>query len=553
MRLNPFTWNEEYQNNLFEPNQLPIYFPRPMNIAEIEKLVFVDGRVPRNYQAENAYFFENNGFRCLCADDTGLGKTLSVLLSIFMHRDKLLPVVVFCKTTLKIQFLEEFFGALDLYPKIIRTSEDFIDPDADVWIISYDLAKRIGELKDLISPKLMILDECQLISNWDSKRTQAIVEFSKGIPYVFGTSATPIHNNLEEYFPMLHIINPERFPDKKMLTHMMNWVETSGGKLRKGGISPYYEKAFKALTDDIVIRHKREDVAKDLPGIVRNHRYVQIEDSKAQKAYMEEMKKYVEAYDATTSEDSLVPYADAKRSMGASMMRLRHLVGDIKIPYALDFIEEFLTDNPDRKLTVFVHHKTVAEGIINGVRELIRTGKININDPFIIRGGMNEDVRNQLVGRCTANGGWPSKDPLDRLLIASTQAAGEGINLQLCFDALMVERQFNPPREEQPEGRFSRLGDLAKELREKFGIINIFITYLTLLGTLDGWFDNLVEVKRKELKRTHGDKDFYGGLWGDSDEIVTDLMDLIAEEGRKLIKSVNKSKRKLKKGEVVLV
>jgi len=239
--------------------------------------------------------------------------------------------------------------------------------------------------------------------------------------------------------------------------------------------------------------------------------------------------------------------------MGASMMRLRHLVGDIKIPYALDFIEEFLTDNPDRKLTVFVHHKTVAEGIINGVRELIRTGKININDPFIIRGGMNEDVRNQLVGRCTANGGWPSKDPLDRLLIASTQAAGEGINLQLCFDALMVERQFNPPREEQPEGRFSRLGDLAKELREKFGIINIFITYLTLLGTLDGWFDNLVEVKRKELKRTHGDKDFYGGLWGDSDEIVTDLMDLIAEEGRKLIKSVNKSKRKLKKGEVVLV
>jgi len=545
----------EHQLNLLEPNQAEIYFPTRAD--DLKGIVFADGRTPYMYQLDNAEFCAANGFRCIIADDTGLGKTLSVLLAILLNKSKLLPCLIFCKTTLKIQFLEEIFSALDIYNiQIIRSSSDFIDPDAQVWIVSYDLAKRpevTENLMENVRPQLIVLDECQQIKNWDSARTQAIVKLSAAAPYIIGTSATPISNNLEEYFPMLHMCRPDRFENKKLLTTMMHWVEDTKGKLRKGGISPYYVKHFKALTDDIVIRHAREDVAPDLPKILRHHRYVQIEDQKAIKAYTEEMQKFVDAYDTTTDYDAAtakdnMSYAQARQAVGASLMRLRHLVGDIKIPYALDYIEEFLTDNPDKKLTVFVHHKSVAEGILEGVKKLRESGTLDINEPFVIRGGMNEDVRNDLISKCTRNGGWPSNDSRDRLLVASTQAAGEGINLQLCFDALMVERQFNPPKEEQPEGRFSRQGEQARELREKFGIKNIFIVYLTLLGTLDGWFNKLVEMKRKELKRTHGDKDFYGGLWGDTDEIVTDFMDLIADEGRKLIKSVNKTKRKLKKG-----
>jgi SNF2 family DNA or RNA helicase len=551
---------EPQQWNLFEPNQLPIFFPIPMSrLDEIKALEFADGRRPYPYQAENGLFFEQNGFRCICADGTGLGKTLSALLPILMNREKMLQLLVFCKTTLKIQFLEEIFSALGIYKiQILTTASDFIDTDAEVWIISYDLAKRKEMLDNLLEnchPQFVILDECQQIKNWDSNRTQSIVKLCAEVPYVLGTSATPISNNLEEFFPMLHICRPERFPNKKLLTQMMHWVTDSNGKVRKGGISPYYEKHWRALTEDIIIRHNREDVAPDLPTVVRQHRYVKIEDKGALDAYVAEMEKYVQAYDGVT-ENSLdsdtISYAESRRNLGASLMRLRHLVGDIKIPYAIDFIEEFLNDNPEKKLTVFVHHKSVAEGIMAGVKKLREEGLIDINEPFVLRGGMNEAVRNDLISKCTQNGGWPSSDPLDRLMIASTQAAGEGINLQLCFDAIMVERQFNPPKEEQPEGRFSRQGEQSRELREKFGIKNIFIVYLTLMGTLDGWFNNIVEMKRKELKRVHGDKDFYGGLWGDTDEIVTDFMDLIAEQGRKLIKSVNKTKRKLKKGEVAI-
>jgi len=43
-----------------------------------------------------------------------------------------------------------------------------------------------------------------------------------------------------------------------------------------------------------------------------------------------------------------------------------------------------------------------------------------------------------------------------RIMLASTLAAGEGLNLQFCSFYIMMERQWNPANEEQPEGRFSR-------------------------------------------------------------------------------------------------
>lgn len=541
--------HDPHQSLLFDANQMDIPFPLPKTIADYMKIVLADGRTPRPFQAENVWFFaEKAKFRGICEDDTGLGKTITACCIVHEFKQDLVPLLFTCRTTLKAQMWVEILSTLGIIADIIKSSADLdlINPDAQAWIISYDMIKRIEDLEERISPKLIILDEVQLIKNPDSARTQAIMEFAAKIPNIIALSATPIKNNLLEYYPILHLVRPDRFPNKKMLEQMCNMVETSNGKYKYGGLNPFYEDAWRALTADIIIRHKREEVAKDLPTILRNHRYVKIEDQKAIKAIAAEMEKFIDAYDQShnyDAETSTMSYQEARRAAGASLMRLRHLVGDAKIPYIVDYIEEFLTENPDRKLTVFVHHKTVAEGVIAGVAKLRFNGVLDINEPFIIRGGMNEEVRNRLVMQCTRNSGWPTNDPKDRLLIASALAAGEGINLQKCHDALMAERQFNPPNEEQPEGRFSRLG--------AEGVKNIFIVYLTLLNTLDEWFHKLVEQKRIELKRTHGDKDFYGGLWQSEDEIVTDLMDLVAEQGRKFLKSVNKSVKKVKKGEVV--
>lgn len=516
---------EPYQLDIFEPNQLPLRFPRPRTARELESLIFDDGRAPYPHQARNIHFLKNTAaLRGLCADDTGLGKTITACGIIKEFADEVLPVLIVCKSTLKFQWAIELFKTTSIAAQIISSSSDPIDEDAQAWIISYDLVKRLDPMsKDEMQPRLVVLDECQQIKNWESKRTQALLDFCRDIPYVVGTSATPIYNDAFEYFPFLHMIRPDRFNSRDDFSYMCELKRTSSGVWKRGGISRQAEPRWKNLTSDLIIRHKREDVAPDLPRVRRTNRFVQLG---ANESLVKELKKFVEMHEAIkdwegrSSNLDTMTRADAMQARATSLMRMRHIIGDAKVSFALDYVKEFLNES-DRRLTVFVHHKSVANAIIEGVNKMIADGEIDINKPYIMRGGMNEVERNQFVGACTSNGGWPVDDPRCRLLIASTQAAGEGINLQKCFDCLFVERQFNPPREEQAEGRFSRLGILIKT-----DFINA--VYLTAIGTLDDWFHQLIEGKRNDLKRTHGDKEFYGGFWSGEDQIVADLMDMVA-------------------------
>ena len=74
------------------------------------------------------------------------------------------------------------------------------------------------------------------------------------------------------------------------------------------------------------------------------------------------------------------------------------------------------------------------------------------------------------------------------VMIASTLASGEGIDLQTCADCVMHERQWNPQNEDQAApGRFRRIG-------QKSSVINL--TFTEAEGTIDEHLDYLVESKR---------------------------------------------------------
>ena len=529
--------------------QICIPWPKPKTVDDyFNTIELADGRRPKRFQAENVWFaIEKAGFRCLIADDTGLGKTISSLSIVREMGNAVLPLLIVCKTTLKMQWYYEILSTLGIVAQIIRTSNDDVLENYDCWIISYDLLKKLNTLGDL-TPRMMIMDECQLIKNWSSARTQAMVEFCKSVPYIIGLSATPIKNNFPEFFPFLHIIHPSRFTNQAMIENMAELVQTSSGAYRYGGLATWAEKRFKELTDDVVIRHTREEVAPELPAVFRTHRFVTVEESKAAEALVRETQNFLDLYNRAKdwdSENELETKQEIRQKARASMLKMRHIIGDAKVPYALDFIESFLGESPDRRLTVFVHHKSVAQAIIAGVGEMMAKGTIDILPPFILRGGMSEKERDELVFNCNKNGGWPSADPRARLLIASTLAAGEGINLQRCYDALMVERQFNPANEEQAiggdsgGGRFSRFGIDAS-------IANIFVTFLTAKKTLDDWFHRLVETKRKAVRKSLGDQDRKGNVWnGEEEEVIEELMDIVAEEASKFINNNNR-KRKLK-------
>jgi hypothetical protein len=81
------------------------------------------------------------------------------------------------------------------------------------------------------------------------------------------------------------------------------------------------------------------------------------------------------------------------------------------------------------------------------------------------------------------------------LLVASQQAAGEGLNMQTCADCVMHERQWNPGREQQCEDRFARIGQEAAS-------VNAIYAQLEGITSIDQQFDVIVENKRYHYHKT---------------------------------------------------
>src|SRR5215510_3166074 len=78
------------------------------SIDEIyESLVFSDGCKPRPYQIEAIKFAEENNARIIIADEQGLGKTIESLCTIKLHIDKLLPAIIVCPSSVKLQWMFE--------------------------------------------------------------------------------------------------------------------------------------------------------------------------------------------------------------------------------------------------------------------------------------------------------------------------------------------------------------------------------------------------------------------------------------------------------------
>lgn len=522
-----------YQFDLFDYNQLLLPFPRKRNLKDFEAIAFKDGRSIYKYQAENVDFALNKALygdkvRCMIADDTGLGKTISSI-GIMLELDQY-PVLIVCMATLKIQYLIELFGTTHQLGQILFSNKIAPNPESQIYIISYDLLKKY-KFRDQLNPRLIVIDECQKIKNWESDRTQELVGFcaSHSDSHIIMTSATPIENNAYEFFPTFHILRPDRFTNRSQFANVCEYIRIGNG-FKLGGISLSYMNWFKRMTEDVVIRHRRKDVYKELPTERIRHRFIKIEEEKPLEAIKREMESYLDLFDRVSEYDSENEDEDKNElnmKLQASFMRIRHLVGDAKVPYILEDVEEFLESYEGaRKLTLFVHHKSVADSLLTGIEKI--KDKFKINSPFLIRGGMNELERNKLVGACTSNRGWPSNDERDRILIGSTLACGIGINLQKCYDAKLCERQFNPPKEEQAApGRFARPGS---ELLTD----SIFIDIYTALDTIDEYLNQLVESKRGGFHRSMGDDE--GETSFDEQTLVKQLMTKLAEEGRKWIK-----------------
>ena len=486
------------------------------------------------FQEKGIEFLEAASGRALIADEPGLGKTIQALGFCFFHTDEVCPVLWVCKSTLKLQAIKE---ALDWcgpgwMGQIIDSSRAFIIPNLKLYVISMDLLRNMPTDKlEKIGYKTVVADEIQHFKNPDSTRTSELRKLVKSADYFIALSGTPWKNRGQEYFPVLNMLTPERFPSyKHFQSNWVDWyVDPKTFKTKQGGIRNI--PRFREYTKDIIIRRLRDDVLPDLPKINRQVRFVDMEEL-YEKAYE---KSEIEI--AAIIKDAIL---DGKglQSIASQIMKLKHITGLAKVQTCIDDITEWLEQTEDwEKLTIFHHHIDVGDNLQNGdgtIYEgldswLIKNG---YNKSLRLFGGRSPEERNRVIESFKL-------DVKNRVLIASTLASGEGLNIQFCQNAMMLERQWNPANEEQAELRFSRpitKGDLPEYLQHLAhdeNKVSIKVPYFIAAGTIDEMLTDLIEKKRYFFKKTMNDKDA-DIQWNES-EIIKELAEMILKKRYKKV------------------
>ena len=452
------------------------------------------------FQKIGVQFAEKSNARCLIADEQGLGKTVQAAALVKLHFMSLAPITVVTKTTIKVQWMWELMrwcGIKNI--QVIMSGKEKALPGFDVVITSYDMLKDENLYSMTVKPKTLILDEVQAIKNHLSGRAKAVQFYGKTAEHIIALSGTPIKNNAGEYFTILNLLQPSRFPEyNRYLRDYTDYYETFYGS-KVGGLKDV--ESFKAATADFIIRRTQEEVLPDLFALKQPRKFHHVELNK----------KLTKAYESAQAELEALMYADEDENTTtasiAIMTKMRQIAGISKVTECSDYVAEHIIST-GRKIVVFCHHHNVVNLLEAEINSWLSDG--GFNPAVIYRAG--DDRQSKIKSFSDSN---------TPVMILSTLASGEGLDgLQhLCSDMIMLERQWNPANEEQTEGRLARIGQTKP----------VNFIYMIVSGTIDEYFTELVEQKRSIVAGTLDGKTVQ---WNESG-LMKELAMILATSGKK--------------------
>jgi SNF2 family DNA or RNA helicase len=452
-----------------------------------ERLASLDGtKEAYKYQVDGVKFLQAANGTAILADDMGLGKTIQALLWLRENPESL-PVLFVVKSTTIYQWHRELATwCSDEMLFWISSGQQFIPPGLKFYLISHDLMgtrerkdKATGKVileknpmwlkLSTLGIKTVIVDECHAFKDSGASRTGGLVRFIKEANPKFRIlmSGTPILNRASEYFTALNIVAPAHFPSETAFKRTWLVADESGSLNR---IAPWRLNKFKELTSRWILRREKRDVLTWLPELQRTETYVEIQNPAIRTLYNQQLDLMQNAMQNGAKLNSM--------DLLGYLAKLRHITAQGKaIEHGIPMIREFLENTDDTKLCVGIHHRSVAEKIVEGLGEF---------SPVTLSGSDSPESKNDKV--------MEFAKPEKRLMVANILAGGIGLNLQFCSNAMVLERQWNSAIERQFEDRFHRNGQTQK----------VVIDYLIAKGTIDQFFAELVEKKKKICDETVG-------------------------------------------------
>lgn len=450
-----------------------------------------DGLAYLPYQkAGIAYAMGRSG--ALLGDEMGLGKTIQAI-GVINACPEIRSVLVICPKSLTLNWVKELrrwlVRDLSVTREIIVIDEEDEDedkiklpqvPEKDIYVVSYEEAKKYETALCLHCWDLLIVDEAHYIKNEKSARAKTVHAIGKTAERKIALTGTPIPNRPVEIFSILKLVDPG------------NWDQAHGKS--KGG---FFKFAFRycgasnnghgwdfsgssnlpelqeRLRATCMVRRLKADVLTELPP--KRRQIVEVEGNGAtnavraereawdrQEEEFERLQSSVELAKAETADEYGEAVARMRQSVKAAfeeISKLRHATALAKAPKVADHVRLALEADETTKIVVFAHHHDVIDLIHD---ELAEFGSVKLT------GETKTEDRQAAVDRFQT-------DPTCRVFVGSITAAGVGITLTASAHVVFAELDWVPGNVSQAEDRCHRIGQRD----------NVLVQHLVLDGSLD--------------------------------------------------------------------
>jgi SNF2 family DNA or RNA helicase len=512
-------------------------------VAGFDELLCLEGLgfVPFDYQVRAARIalrrFRGRGLLC---DEVGLGKTIEagLVLQEYLLRRMVSRVLIITPPALVEQWREELSTKFGLTDFVATHNLAFRELGAGAWaafprvIASLATARRPEHrqaITDLLYD-LVIVDEAHHLKNRGSVSWKFVNSLQK--KFILFLTATPVQNDLDELYNLITILKPGQLKTPREFRR--NFVVSGDPRLPKN------RGRLRELLADVMVRHTRGQASVQLPP--RRAYTVRLQLGPDERALYDDTSDLVRrciglapiscaAGREGEGSEPLLPAVyrftlhTLQREIGSSpaaarptlltlaqhqalagqrdlLRALAERAGSLKSWAKAQSLERLLLSRlaADRqeKLIIFTHFRATLDLLLDLLR---RTGV----DTVLYHGQLSREDKDEAIRRFEQSA----------QVLLSTEAAGEGRNLQFCRLMLNFDLPWNPQRIEQRVGRIHRVGQTRP----------VEIINLSAQGTVEDYLLEILDRKLNMFELVIGEMEMILGHLEDERDFEEIVMD----------------------------
>ena len=494
-------------------------------VAGFDELISLDGLrfQPFDYQirAAQAALRRFRG-RALFCDEVGLGKTIEagLVLKEYLARQMAERVLILTPPALVEQWREELATKFNLPDFVTSADAEFRERGPGAWtslprVIASLATARRTEHRAQIEARLydlVIVDEAHHLKNRASVSWKFVNQLQK--KYLLLLTATPVQNSLDELYNLITLLKPGQLKTPREFQRQF----VVQGDPRQ----PKNRGRLHELLADVMVRHARGQVGVQLPP--RRAHTVRLALSPDERSFYDDASQFIRASlaqaaptetEAQTDDTQTHALSTAtrftlqtlQREIGSSPLAARSTLLSLASHSALephrqtlldladraahirtwakaDALEKILAHLRDDKVLLFTHFRPTLDQLAARLRTLGL-------DFVVYHGSLSAGEKDETIRRFER----------EAQILLSTEAAGEGRNLQFCRTMVNFDLPWNPLRIEQRVGRIHRIGQTRP----------VEITNLSVSGTIEDYLLDILDRKLNMFELVIGEMDMILG------------------------------------------